>query len=129
MNLLSDIVTSVLILTGAVLALTAAIGVVRFPDTLSRMHAATKPQVVGLILILLGAFNHLRGNVDIWMIALVGIFTVLTAPIIAHTVGQVAYREQRVREGLFMVDELRADEDEDQDEHADRAATDADRQG
>lgn len=127
MNLLSDIVTSVLILTGAVLALTAAIGVVRFPDTLSRMHAATKPQVVGLILILLGAFNHLRGNVDIWMIALVGIFTVLTAPIIAHTVGQVAYREQRVREGLFMVDELRADED--QDEHEDRAATDPDRQG
>lgn len=123
MNLLSDIVTSVLILTGAVLALTAAIGVVRFPDTLSRMHAATKPQVVGLILILLGAFNHLRGNVDIWMIALVGIFTVLTAPIIAHTVGQVAYREQRVREGLFMVDELQADE------HEDRAATDADRQG
>ncbi len=129
MNLLSDIVTSVLILTGAVLALTAAIGVVRFPDTLSRMHAATKPQVVGLILILLGAFNHLRGNVDIWMIALVGIFTVLTAPIIAHTVGQVAYREQRVREGLFMVDELRADENEDQDEHEDRAATDPDRQG
>lgn len=117
MNLVSDIVTSVLILSGAVLALTAAIGVVRFPDTLSRMHAATKPQVVGLILILLGAFNHLRGNVDIWMIALVGVFTVLTAPIIAHTVGQVAYREQRVREGLFMVDELRADE---KGEHEDR---------
>ncbi|MFW0872624.1 monovalent cation/H(+) antiporter subunit G [Rhodococcoides corynebacterioides] len=120
MNLVSDIVTSVLILSGAVLALTAAIGVVRFPDTLSRMHAATKPQVVGLILILLGAFNYLRGNVDIWMIALVGVFTVLTAPIIAHTVGQVAYREQRVRDGLFLVDELRVDERDEKAENGDR---------
>ena len=120
MNLVSDIVTSVLILSGAVLALTAAIGVVRFPDTLSRMHAATKPQVVGLILILLGAFNYLRGNVDIWMIALVGVFTVLTAPIIAHTVGQVAYREQRVRDGLFLVDELRVDERDEKAENEDR---------
>ncbi len=132
MSTLSDIVTGTLIFLGSLLALTAAIGVVRFPDTLSRMHAATKPQVVGLILILLGAFNSLRGNVDIWMIALVGIFTVLTAPIIAHTVGRVAYREQRMRSDLFMVDELetqdaeRAD-GEDRDDAVDRSRTD--RQG
>lgn len=42
-----DIVAAVLILSGSALALTAAIGIVRFPDTLSRMHAATKPQVLG----------------------------------------------------------------------------------
>ena len=39
-----DILAGVLVLGGSTLALTAAIGVVRFPDTLSRMHAATKPQ-------------------------------------------------------------------------------------
>ena len=37
-----DIVTAVLVLSGSTLALTAAVGIVRFPDTLSRMHAATK---------------------------------------------------------------------------------------
>ncbi|SFA47271.1 multisubunit sodium/proton antiporter, MrpG subunit [Rhodococcoides kroppenstedtii] len=135
MSTLSDIVTGTLIFLGSLLALTAAIGVVRFPDTLSRMHAATKPQVVGLVLILLGAFNSLRGNVDIWMIALVGIFTVLTAPIIAHTVGRVAYREQRMRSDLFMVDELEAqgaEKAENADGHDRDAAddpTDTDRQG
>ncbi|MFC7959932.1 monovalent cation/H(+) antiporter subunit G [Rhodococcoides kroppenstedtii] len=132
MSTLSDIVTGTLIFLGSLLALTAAIGVVRFPDTLSRMHAATKPQVIGLILILLGAFNSLRGNVDIWMIALVGIFTVLTAPIIAHTVGQVAYREQRMRSDLFMVDELEAQGAEEADGHHRDAADDpagTDRQG
>ena len=66
--------------------------------------------LAAVILILIGAFISLRGNVDIWMIFLVGVFTVLTAPIIAHTVGQVAYREQSSRDDLFMIDDLREDE-------------------
>ncbi len=42
-----DVLAAVLVLGGSALALTAAIGVVRFPDTLSRMHSASKPQVLG----------------------------------------------------------------------------------
>lgn len=95
-----------LILIGATLALTAAIGLVRFPDTLSRMHAATKPQVIGLILILVGAMIELRGHGNIWALALVGLFTLLTAPVIAHLLGRTAYREQRDRDGLLSVNEL-----------------------
>lgn len=113
MNDVENIVVSVLILLGSIVALTAAIAVVRFPDTLSRMHAATMPQIIGLLLILTGAFISLRGNVDIWMIALVGVFTLLTAPIIAHVVGQVAYREHSSRDDLYMIDELNEDEDAD----------------
>jgi multicomponent Na+:H+ antiporter subunit G len=105
------VIAAVFILTGSTLAMTAAIGIVRFPDTLSRMHAATKPQVVGLILVLTGAVIQLRGNVDIWMLVLVGLFTLLTAPVIAHMVGRVAYREQRGRDGLLMINEMAEDED------------------
>ena len=65
---IADIVAAVLVLGGSALALTAAIGVVRFPDTLSRMHAATKPQVLGLLLVLVGAAIRLRGNVDVGML-------------------------------------------------------------
>ena len=82
------------VLGGSTLALTAAIGVVRFPDTLSRMHAATKPQVLGLLLVLIGAAIRLRGNVDVGMLILTGIFTLITAPVVANRVGQLAYREQ-----------------------------------
>ena len=92
-----DIVTAVLVLGGSTLALTAAIGVVRFPDTLSRMHAATKPQVLGLLLVLVGAAIRLRGNVDVGMLILTGMFTVITAPVVANRVGQLAYREQNIR--------------------------------
>src|ERR1700712_995180 len=101
-----DIVSAVLILGGSALALTAAIGIVRFPDTLSRMHAASKPQVLGLLLVLAGAAIRLRGHVDIGMLVLTGMFTVITAPVVANRVGQLAYREQSFRDDLLTTDEM-----------------------
>ena len=105
MNVL-DVVCAVLVLGGSALALTAAIGVVRFPDTLSRMHAATKPQVLGLLLVLIGAAIRLRGHPDVGMIILTGLFTLITAPVVAQRVGQLAYREQDISH-LLVVDEMR----------------------
>ncbi|TQM30068.1 monovalent cation/H(+) antiporter subunit G [Nocardia bhagyanarayanae] len=98
--------SAALILTGAAMACTAAIAIVRFPDTLTRMHAATKPQVIGLLLVLGGAAIELRGQGNVWLLALVGLFTLLTAPVIAHLIGRTAYREQRHRDGLLRVNEL-----------------------
>jgi multicomponent Na+:H+ antiporter subunit G len=94
-----DLISGVLVVGGSALALTAAIGVVRFPDTLSRMHAATKPQVLGLLLVLAGAAIRLHGNVDVGMLILAGLFTLITAPVVAQRVGQLAYREQNIALG------------------------------
>ena len=101
MTTILDGFAHVLILIGALISLTAAIGVVRFRDTLSRMHPATKPQGVGLLFVLGGAMIVLRSSIDIWMLVLSGMFMVLTAPVIAHRVGRVAYREQLGRDGLL----------------------------
>lgn len=101
-----DAAAAVLVLAGSLLALTAAIGVVRFPDTLSRMHAATKPQVLGLLLVLVGAAIRLRGHPDVGMVILTGLFTVITAPVVANRVGQLAYREQSFRDDLLTKDEM-----------------------
>src|SRR6478735_48347 len=101
-----DVAAGVLVLGGSLLALTAAIGVLRFPDTLSRMHAATKPQVLGLLLVLAGAAIRLRGHVDVGMVILTGLFTLITAPVVANRVGQLAYREQNIREDLLTTDEM-----------------------
>jgi multicomponent Na+:H+ antiporter subunit G len=104
-----NVVSAVLLLGGSALALTAAIGVVRFPDTLARMHAATKPQTLGLLLVLGAAAVRLPGNVDTGMLILTGMFTLITAPVVAHRVGQLAYREENIRSDLLIVDELRDD--------------------
>jgi multicomponent Na+:H+ antiporter subunit G len=108
-----DVVASLLGLAGAVLALTAAIGVVRFPDTLARMHSATKPQVLGLILVLIAALFRLRGSHDAGMVTVSIIFTLNTAPVVAHRVGRLAYQEQDMTE-VLAVDQLVELTDEDQ---------------
>ncbi|ADG80297.1 Monovalent cation/proton antiporter, MnhG/PhaG subunit OS=Tsukamurella paurometabola (strain ATCC 8368 / DSM / CCUG 35730 / CIP 100753 / JCM 10117 / KCTC 9821 / NBRC 16120 / NCIMB 702349 / NCTC 13040) OX=521096 GN=Tpau_3719 PE=4 SV=1 [Tsukamurella paurometabola] len=101
-----DVIAAALMLTGAVFALTAAIGIVRFPDTLTRMHAATKPQTMGLLLLLGGSAVLLRHSVDVWMLILAGLFALLTAPVVAHRVGRVAYQEQRLRDKTIAVDDM-----------------------
>ncbi|KKW63787.1 monovalent cation/H(+) antiporter subunit G [Mycolicibacterium elephantis] len=103
----ADVITAVLVLGGSTLALTAAIGIVRFPDTLTRMHSATKPQTLGLLLVLAGAAIRLRGNADVGMLILTGLFAVITAPVIANRVGQLAYREHSFRDDLLTKDEMR----------------------
>ena len=44
-----------MMLVGALLTLLAAVGVSRFPDALSRMHALTKASTVGFGLVAIGA--------------------------------------------------------------------------
>lgn len=102
----SDGIAGALVLAGSLLALTAAIGVLRFPDTLARMHSATKPQVLGLLLVLAGAAIRLRGSHDFGMLAVTALFTVITAPVVAHRVGRLAYREQDM-DAQLVVDEMR----------------------
>ncbi|MFL0177951.1 MULTISPECIES: monovalent cation/H(+) antiporter subunit G [unclassified Mycobacterium] len=111
--ILLDVFAGVLVLAGSVLALTAAIGVVRFPDTLARMHSATKPQVLGLLLVLFGALIRLRGSHDAGMVTVSILFTLITAPVVAHRVGRLAYQEQDMTE-VLTVDQLGELTEEDQ---------------
>lgn len=99
--MIRDVLSAVFILTGSLLALTAALGMIRFPDTLSRMHAATKPQTFGMILVLIGTLIRISGHADSGMLILTGLFTLITAPVIAQRVGRLAYREQRGTDGLL----------------------------
>lgn len=107
-----DVVGAVLVVLGALLALAAAIGLLRLPDLLSRMHAATKPQTAGLVLVVVGTALLLRTSVDVWMLLLVGAFQLITAPVTAHLVGRLAYRSGGVRPDLLHRDDLagRADD-------------------
>ncbi|PZF99436.1 monovalent cation/H(+) antiporter subunit G [Micromonospora deserti] len=91
---------------GALLSLAAGIGVLRFPDVLARMHAGTKPQVLGVLLLLVGVALRLRTPADLGMVALVGVFQLATAPVAAQMIGRAAYRTGRVDPDLLDVDEL-----------------------
>jgi multicomponent Na+:H+ antiporter subunit G len=71
------------------------------------MHAGTKPQVLGILLIMIGGAIRLEGWSATWMLLLVAAFQLLTAPVSAHMVSRVAYRRRHIRRDLLLVDELR----------------------
>ena len=106
MNEILDIAALILILIGAVLCLTAAIGVLRFRDVPSRLHAATKPQVLGLLFIVAAIALGSRSMAALLALLPVLLFQVLTAPISAHMVGRAGYRTGNFRRELLIVDEL-----------------------
>ncbi|MET0819947.1 MAG: monovalent cation/H(+) antiporter subunit G [Aeromicrobium sp.] len=104
-----DVLAGTLLVAGSLMATIAAIGIVRFPDVLSRMHAATKPQTVGLLLILAGLALRLRDLSDVTIIVLIGLFQLLTAPVSAHMVGRAAFCTGFARRDRLTVCEFDAD--------------------
>ena len=78
------------LLVGALLSLVAGIGLTRFPDVLTRMHAATKPQTMGLVLMAIG-FGLVVREWPVWAALLLAVlFQFLTAPVAAHMIGRGA---------------------------------------
>jgi multicomponent Na+:H+ antiporter subunit G len=105
-NAVLDIIAVVLILIGALLCLTAAIGLLRFRDVPTRLHAATKPQVLGLILIALAIALSVRSWAAVAFLVPIVLIQLATAPLSAHMVGRQSYRNGTVDEAGLLVDEL-----------------------
>lgn len=83
---------SFFVVAGAFFAFVAALGVWRFPDFYSRMHAATKAGAFGAALLLLAAAIHLGSVRAIVTALLIIVFFYLTTPVAAQTLAQAAYR-------------------------------------
>src|SRR5690625_7551467 len=83
-----DIVAAILLVLGTSLSAVAGFGLMRFPDVLSRMHAATKPQVVGLLLALAGLGLALKTWAIIPVLIVDWMMKLITAPVSAHLVGR-----------------------------------------
>lgn len=83
--------SAVLFLIGVLFMLIAAIGVLRMPDLLMRLHCSTKSATLGVSCVMLGAALHF-GEVSIWARALAVItFVFVTAPVAGHVLGRAAY--------------------------------------
>lgn len=104
---LLDLAAAILVLLGSLLCLTAAVALLRFPDVVSKMHAVTKPQVLGLILVTLGIALSLRTWWASGIAVLIIVLQLLTAPVAASMVARGAYRAGLVPD--HRVDHLTAD--------------------
>lgn len=102
-----DAASLVFILPGAFMVFSAAIGTARFQSTMARIHAITKPQTTGLVLMIIGTIIRLSNGQaggdgeavgthelhDIGVILILLIFALMTNPVTAQRLGRVARRE------------------------------------
>ena len=87
-------VAAALFITGGLFFMTAAvIGVLRFPDFFSRLHAIGMGQSLGLSLCCIGLFIYQGVNITGGTILLVMIFSLAAGPVGTHIVDKVAFRE------------------------------------
>lgn len=101
-----DLIAQSIALGGAVLTMLAAIGVVRFPNALSRMHALTKASTLGLTLVAIGAALVLETANDVTSALLAAALYVLTLPIAGSMMARATYLAPDVDNGLDAHDEL-----------------------
>jgi multicomponent Na+:H+ antiporter subunit G len=92
-----ELVTAILILTGASLMLTAAVGVVRLPDVLCRSHAVAKGLTLGIFLLLLGLWVDQGERQAAFKILLAIVFQLITIPVASHLVGLLALQKSLPR--------------------------------
>ena len=107
MDLFLEIIVAVLLVVGSLMSLIAGVGLLTFPDLLTRMHAATKPQVLGFFLIFIGLAIHLRSWAMVPVLALAWGVQLITAPVSAHMIGRSGYRTKHVKRETLYSDELR----------------------
>lgn len=96
-------------LVGAALTLLSAIGVVRFPNVLARLHALTKASTVGLVLVLLGGAFALDGANEITSLVLAGALQILTMPVAANLMSRSTYMARGIESRVDTIDELAED--------------------
>jgi multicomponent Na+:H+ antiporter subunit G len=87
----TSLLTAILFMAGATLALLAAVGVLRMPDLFTRMQASTKAATLGLGCLLAGLALHLPDLTVIIRAGCIAAFVMLTTPVAAHVIARAAY--------------------------------------
>lgn len=92
-----EVLTVVLVALGVFFLALGAVGLLRFPDYFSRMHAGGKCDTLGSLLLLVGLACY--GGVTLASLKILGIavFIFLTSPTATHAVARAAYRHEEAR--------------------------------
>ena len=109
---IKEILTSVLMVSGALFILVAAVGILRFPDLYMRVSAATKASTLGIGLCLMALAVHFAelGLTSRSMATI--IFIAATSPVAGHLISRSAYLTRVPLWKNTKVDELKGQYDE-----------------
>lgn len=88
------IIIILLLLSGTFFIFSSALGIIRFPDVFTRLHAATKAPTLGIISILLATFLFLYGTHQMvsGKLLLAILFIFLSSPVGGHMLSRAAHK-------------------------------------
>ena len=95
MTLLADVVSIVAIVAGAIFFLAGTLGLLRFPDTFTRLHALTKADNLGLGLVVFGLLPQVDGVVTGLKLVVVWLLVMLAGACASQMVARTARRAER----------------------------------
>jgi multicomponent Na+:H+ antiporter subunit G len=92
-SLLLDAFSIVAIVAGAFFYLAGTVGLLRFPDAYSRLHALTKADNLGLVLIVIGLLPQVDGVLMGLKLLLVWLLVMLSSAAVAQLIARSVRRK------------------------------------
>jgi multicomponent Na+:H+ antiporter subunit G len=92
MSLALDVFTVLAVSAGAFFFLAGTVGLLRFPDALTRLHALTKADNLGLGLVVLGLLPRADGALDALKLIVVWLFVLLAGATVAQLLARADRR-------------------------------------
>lgn len=86
-------VASIFLISGGLLLVVAAWGVIVLPDALARQHSATKAGTFALAMVFIGAMFFGQSVEWTWRLLLMVGFLMATLPVASHVLARAAVRE------------------------------------
>lgn len=90
MSMAIDVLSWILLVSGAAFCLIGALGLLRMPDFYTRMHAASVTDTLGAGLLLLGMMLQAGANLVAVKLAFIGILLFFTSPTATHALARAA---------------------------------------
>ena len=94
MSALVDLFTAIAVSAGLLFFLAGVVGLLRFPDALTRLHALTKADNVGLGLIVAGLMPQAGGVLAALKLMLVWLTVLLAGATVGQLIARVARRAE-----------------------------------
>ena len=92
MSTLADVISVAAIVAGAFFYLAGTVGLLRFPDAYTRLHALTKADNLGMALVVLGLLPQAGGLLPALKLVLVWLLVMLSSAAVSQLIARSARR-------------------------------------
>ena len=92
MSVALDLLSVVAIVAGAFFYLAGTVGLLRFPDAYTRLHALTKADNLGLALVVIGLLPRADGPLAGLKLVLVWLLVLLSGAVVSQLIARTARR-------------------------------------